>query len=105
MAPSAQSVGTRAAIDARRTEVDDVLGRYHASNPRLFGSVARGDATTTSDIDVLVDLEPGAGNPLLRLAGLSEELSRLLDARVDVVAPELLRDPVARSVMSDAVAL
>ncbi len=40
--------------------------------PRLFGSVARGDAVPGSDVDLLVDLDGGAGNPLMQVAGLSE---------------------------------
>ena len=86
---------TRAAVAARREQLDEVLRRYGASNPRLFGSVARGDATTDSDIDVLVDLDPAGGNPLMRLAGMSEEFRRVLGVDVDVVAAELLRDGVA----------
>ncbi|MEO6885874.1 MAG: nucleotidyltransferase domain-containing protein [Jatrophihabitantaceae bacterium] len=39
-----------------RGALDEVLRRYDASNPRLFGSVARGDVTSFSDIDVLVEL-------------------------------------------------
>ena len=67
----------REAVAARREQLDEVLRRYGASNPRLFGSVARGDATTESDIDVLVD----------------------------VVAAELLRDGFAEAALTDAVAL
>ena len=73
-----------------------------AVNPRLFGSVARGDATADSDIDLLVDLLPGGGNELMRVAGISEELSQLLGRRVDVVASSLLRDGVSKSAMAEA---
>lgn len=52
-----------------------------------------------------MDLIPGAGNQLLRVAGLSEELSELLDVRVDVVAAELLRREVSASALADAVAV
>jgi hypothetical protein len=58
-----------------------VCDRYGAQNPRLFGSVARGDATATSDLDLLVDLGPRRGNPLMRVAGIAEELTDLLDVR------------------------
>ena len=68
----------REAVAARREQLDEVLRRYGASNPRLFGSVARGDATTDSDIDVLVDLDPAG------------------QGRRD--RPERCRGPVARSV-------
>lgn len=95
----------REAIASHRAELDDVLRRYNASNPRLFGSVARGDATTNSDIDVIVDLNPMSGNSLMRLAGLSEEFQGVLGLRVDVVAAELLRETVSESAAAEAVAL
>ena len=79
------------------------MHRYAATNPRLFGSVARGDATSDSDIDLLVDLLPSGGNELLRVSGMSEELSELFGTRVDVVAPSLLRDNVSLSALTDAV--
>lgn len=82
-----------------------MLDHYRAGNPRIFGSVARGDDHPGSDIDLLVDLTEGAGNPLLRVAGISEELSRLLGTRVDVVADELLRDGVSATAHADAVPL
>jgi predicted nucleotidyltransferase len=82
-----------------------ILARYGAANPRLFGSVARGDAGEHSDIDVLVDLAPGAGNPLLRVAGIAEEFSRALGLPVDVAAEELLREGVSSAAKSQAVPL
>lgn len=81
----------------------EVMGRYDATNPRLFGSVARGDARDDSDLDLLVDLVPGAGNELLRVAGIAEELSELLGVRVDVVTASLLRDEVSSTALADAV--
>ncbi len=102
---TAESVSLRAAIAAHRDAVAVILRRYRATNPRLFGSVARGDATRGSDIDVLVDLLPGGGNDLLRVAGVAEEMSQLLVLRVDVVAESLLRDEVSSSALADAVPL
>src|SRR3712207_8410390 len=75
---TAESASLRAAIATHRDALDTILERYHAANPRVFGSVARGDATSESDIDLLVDLTPGGGNELLRVAGIAEELSGLL---------------------------
>jgi uncharacterized protein len=95
----------RAKLDQYRPEVENVLRRYGASNPRLFGSVARGDASPDSDIDLLVDLDPDRGNPLLRVSGMSEELSLLLGVSVDVVCTELLRDAVRATAHKQAVAL
>ncbi|GAB3198815.1 nucleotidyltransferase family protein [Nocardioides hungaricus] len=85
--------------------MSEILARYGATNARLFGSVARGEARLDSDLDLIVDLAPGAGNELLRVAGLSEELSALLGVRVDVVAESLLRREVSLGALSDAVAV
>ncbi len=79
--------------------------RYQAANPGLFGSVARGDATPESDIDLVVDLMPGGGNVLLRVAGIAEELRELLGTHVDVVTAPLLRGEVSASALADAVAV
>ncbi|GAA5037287.1 nucleotidyltransferase family protein [Microbacterium fluvii] len=95
----------RAALSANHLALSSILARHGAANPRLFGSVARGDAGIDSDVDLFVDLDPSGGNPLLRVAGIGEELSRLLGVRVDVVAEELLRDPVSTTVRRDLVAL
>lgn len=103
--PTAATLRVRAALTRHEVVVGEVLGRYGAANPRLFGSVARGDAGDDSDLDLLVDLIPGGGNELLRVAGLAEELSELLDVRVDVVAATLLRDEVSVTALADAVAM
>jgi uncharacterized protein len=103
--PTAVSLQLRAALKRQASHVAEVLERYGATNPRLFGSVARGDAREDSDLDLLVDLTPGLGNELLRAAGIAEELSELLGVRVDVVATTLLRDEVAASALKDAVAV
>ncbi|MFC5998642.1 nucleotidyltransferase family protein [Quadrisphaera sp. GCM10027208] len=102
---TAESASLRAAILAHRDALDAILKRYRATNPRLFGSVARGDARPESDIDLLVDLMPGGGNELLRLAGIAEELSEVLGTRVDVVAASLLRSEVSARALADSVAV
>lgn len=92
-------------IDHHRADSCAILTRYSATKPRSFGSVARGDAREGSDIDVLVDLDLAAGNPLLRMAGIGEELSVLLGVRVDVVADELLRESVSATARAELVIL
>lgn len=64
-----------------------------AHNARVFGSVARGDDTDTSDIDLLVDLDDGVS--LVTLAGLRRQLSDLLKVDVDVVPAGSLKPGVA----------
>lgn len=98
-----ESVSLRAAVARHRRALDGILARYGAVNPRLFGSVARGDATSGSDVDLLVDLLPDAGNELLRVAGIAEEFGLLLGTRVDVVAGSLLREGVSQAAMAEAV--
>lgn len=86
---------------AGREEIMEIAARHGASNVRVFGSVARGDAGPGSDIDILVDLEDGRS--LLDLAALHLELEDLLRFRVEIgtgVKPRL-RDRVA----AEAVAL
>jgi predicted nucleotidyltransferase len=103
--PTAETLRIRAALTSHRGRVSALLDGYGATRPRVFGSVARGDAREDSDLDLLVDLVPGAGNELLRLAGLAEELSEVLGVRVDVVAAPLLRDEVSATALEDAVAV
>jgi predicted nucleotidyltransferase len=66
----------------RRAEILRLAGRRGAYNLRVFGSVARGDANTDSDLDLLVAWEPGRS--LLDHAGLVEDLQELLGVRVHV---------------------
>jgi hypothetical protein len=73
----------RARVFALRDEILAAAERNGARNVRLFGSVARGDAGSDSDVDLLVEFEPG--RTLLDQAGLILELRDLLGVQVDVV--------------------
>ena len=74
-----------------------------AHNIRVFGSVARGDQRPNSDIDFLVDFEPGRS--LLDLTGLWLDLEAVLGSKVDVVSSRGLKPRLASEVMRDAVPL
>lgn len=74
-----------------------------ATNVRVFGSVARGDDTDTSDVDLLVDLSPTVG--LVALAGLRRELSELLGRDVDVAPADGIKAGLEPGVLSEAIAL
>lgn len=95
----------RELIGARWAELEAILEKYGATNPRLFGSVARGDAGAESDIDILVDLDPAEGNILFRAGGLNEEFREILGHEVDIFSPELLREPVSEAAFTDVVEL
>lgn len=74
-----------------------------AANVRVFGSVARGETDAQSDVDLLVDLEPGRS--LFDLARLQRRLEQLLSVRVDVVSARGLRERVRHTVLRDALPL
>ena len=76
---------SRARIDLPRDSIDDFCRRYRIRKPALFGSVLRNDFTANSDVDVLVEFEPGHVPGLMTLAGVEEELSEILgEPRVDM---------------------
>lgn len=87
----------------RRRSVIDTAARRGAHNPRVFGSVARGEDTETSDIDLLVDLDDGVG--VVALAGLQWELTELLGTDVDVVPAATLKPGVRDAVLAEAITL
>lgn len=90
-------------LRSRRSEILNIAHGRGASRVRVFGSVARGDATEASDIDFLVDLESGRG--LFDLGGLLMDLRDLLGHEVDVVTEAGLRPRVAERVLADAIEL
>lgn len=98
------SLALRDLIGAHRGELDAGLVKYGARNPRLFGSVARGDATQGSDIDILVDLDPADGNILFRTGGLNDEFRRILGRDVDVFCAELLKHKISAAALADTIA-
>ena len=87
----------------RRDEILRVAAARGARNIRVFGSVARGESDERSDIDFLVDLEPG--RTLFDLSGLLLDLEALLHTSVDVVTERGLRPRIRDRVLAEAVPL
>jgi len=85
------------ALKLHRDEVLAIIARYPVRNPRVFGSVARGEDQEGSDVDILVEPEFGV-TTFVHLIGLEDELKALLGARVDVLTPGGLRKPVAERI-------
>jgi uncharacterized protein len=74
----------RALVEANRSQIKALVARHKGRAVALFGSVARGDESPTSDVDFLVEFEPGSS--LFDLGDLEDALAALLDRRVDVVS-------------------
>lgn len=86
-----------------RAAVLEIARRHGATNVRVFGSVARGQDTDESDIDLMVDLDPGVG--LVSLASLQRELVDLLKIPVDVVPADSMRPRVKAQADSESIPL
>jgi len=87
-------------VQAKRDEILLLSAKYGAYNVRVFGSVARGDAHEASDVDFLVDFEPGRS--LFDWSGLWGELELLLGRKVDVASVDSLKPRMLARVLAEA---
>ena len=71
-------------IAVPRDKIADFCRRNHIHRLAFFGSVLRADFSPESDVDVLVEFEPGSRVGMIGLAGMEIELSRLLDRRAEL---------------------
>jgi predicted nucleotidyltransferase len=97
---------TRIDLEGLRIRRQEILGyatSHGARNVRVFGSAARGDATANSDIDLLVEMEPGRS--LLDLVGLWQDLESLLDTHVDVLSDGGVSPHLRERIYAEAVPL
>jgi len=85
---------------ARRDALLAAAARHGADHIRVFGSVARNEATAQSDVDFLVKMQ--AGRSLLDLAGLQQDLEDLLGCRTDVVTENGLHPMLRERVLTEA---
>lgn len=90
-------------LQVNREEILHIAPKYGASNVRLFGSIARGTADTESDIDLLVDMEPGRS--FFDLSELLADLQNLLGREVDVVTTKGLNERIRERVLKEATPL
>ena len=90
------------AIDILRRNQDALRARgvLHAA---LFGSVARGNASSASDLDVMIELDPSLDLDVFAYAGLKRYVADLFDGRVDVVNKDALKPSLRQPVAADAV--
>ncbi|MBD2357892.1 nucleotidyltransferase family protein [Tolypothrix sp. FACHB-123] len=90
-------------LKAHREEILQIAARYGAYNVRVFGSVARKEATPDSDVDFLIELEPQ--RTLLDQIALMQSLEELLKRKVDLIEPDNLHELIREKVLREAVFL
>jgi predicted nucleotidyltransferase/DNA-binding XRE family transcriptional regulator len=108
--PSAPSTSVRGQLGPRaqrlrkhrRRLLDAARGRG-VRRVRVFGSLSRGEEVPASDVDLLVDLEPGS--TLLDLAGFRREAEEILGMPVDVATSDMLKERIRAEVETEAVPL
>ena len=88
---------------ANRDQIKRLAARHGASNVRLFGSTARGEEDTNSDLDLLVSFQ--ADRSLFDLARLRVELESLLEVPVDLVTDAGLTGPAREEILTEAISL
>ncbi len=90
-------------VRKKRSRILAIAGRHGATNLRVFGSVARGEAGPESDLDLLVEMEPGRS--LLDHIALIQDLEGDLGCRVDVVTEKGLKERYRRRILDEVVPL
>ncbi len=92
---------SREAVVARLRHAQPILkAEFPLRRMALFGSVARGEQSTSSDIDILVDVDPSIG---LGFVSLADRLEEILGQRVDLVSSRAVSPAMRRSVDSDLI--
>jgi predicted nucleotidyltransferase len=93
-------MGIEDLLKEKRKEILRIAAKHGARNLRIFGSVARGEARPDSDVDFLVDMEPG--RTLFDLGALLMELRDFLGLKVDVVTEHGLKPRIREHVLKEA---
>lgn len=89
------------ALQAHRDAIRGVVEAHRASNPRVFGSVAKGSDTEESDLDLLID--PTPDTTLFDIGAIRHELRNLLSVPVDVLTPNALPEKFRAIVLAQAI--
>lgn len=101
--PDVRETPLRELVQVRREEITAIVARHHGRSIALFGSAARGDDQPGSDLDFLVEVEPGTRPFELLLLGA--ELEEALGVPVDVRTDATLRAGLRDGVLAEAVTL
>ena len=89
-------------LGGKREAILRLADKHGAYNVRVFGSVVRGEAGPTSDVDFVVDVQPWVG---LEFLGLWDELEDLLGRKVDLITEQSLKPRIRERILREAVAL
>jgi len=89
-------------IDISKDRIADFCRRHRIKKFSVFGSILRADFRPDSDVDVLVEFEPGARVGLIKLAGIEIELSELLGRKADLNTPGFLSRYYRDRVLAEA---
>ena len=90
-------------LKTKRHEILSIAASHGARNVRVFGSFARGEAVMGSDLDLLVQLDPGYS--LLDIIAIKQDLGDLLGCKVDVVTEAAISPYIREQVLREATAL
>ncbi len=96
-------MGISELLKEKRVEILRIAAKHGVRNIRVFGSVVRGEATDSSDIDFLIEVE-GLTPPWFP-GGLVADLEDLLGRKVDVVEPDGIREGMRGRILEEAVPL
>jgi len=88
-------------LEKNRQAIREATKRFNAANPRVFGSVARGEDRPDSDLDILVDALPGS--TLLTLGGLQDALEQMMiGTSIHLLTPGDFPETIRTRVLSEA---
>ncbi len=91
-------------LEENRVDIIAIAAKHGAFNVRVFGSVARGESTSESDIDFLIDYDLEKVTPWFPV-GLIQDLENFLKSRVDVVTEEGLKSRIRAQILQESIIL
>jgi predicted nucleotidyltransferase len=91
----------KAKVEIDRDAISEFCRRHHIKKLSLFGSVLRDDFGPDSDVDVLVEFEPGH-TPGLKFITMQDELSSMLGRKVDLLTPKFINRRIRKKVLEEA---
>jgi predicted nucleotidyltransferase len=96
-------MGIDKTLKEKRDQILAIARQHGARNVRVFGSLARGEGKRDSDLDVLLELEPGRS--LLDIVAIKQDLEDLLNTKVDVVTETAVSPYIRDQILRQAISL